>query len=261
MLSETTGDEEEPKASEEGSDPPTAAEGTQTEAPEKDAASKFVAAGEGTVSDGKGSTKKVFFLQKKDGPRPQWLKQVSEGLTSARAAAGTALTGVGAATNDAVTRLVKKSDEKKEAENMEAEDKPTPKQAAPFKAIVDAGRESVEKASSRLSGLVAAIQPPPKENGDAADAKETESPGPPPPGGESSAEAAPGRLAAFRTLLASRKEATPQAVEDELNALKSQVDSLTAVVKSLAERLATVEKANNITPPDDPPATTTEEAS
>jgi len=247
MLSETTSDEtEEPKEEEEeeattqqgeegdssSSPQMKTAEGTQTES--GDAASKFVAAGEGTVSDGKGSTKKVFFLQKKDGKdRPQWLKKMSDGLSSAGAVAGTYAAGAG----DAVSRLVKKADEKKEAEAMEAEDKeaaaakPAPER---LKDIVAAGRASVETASSRLSGFVASMQKP--DDGAAPDKTDD----------ETNHEVS--RLATFRAYLATRKEPS-QALEDEVAALKDKVESLTAVVQSLAARLDVVEKANNITPP------------
>ena len=199
MLSETT---EEPTSEEaapeenpsEPSEPPKSEGGTQTEA--KDAENKFVATGEGVVSDGKGSTKKVFFLQKKEGPRSQWLKKVSEGLTTAGQTAYSS-------TTDAISRLAKKSDEKKEAEEMAAEDKA--KEPPRFKAIVDAGRESVEKASSRFSGFVASAM----QKDEAPDFEEKDS-----------ADDQPSRLASFRTLLASRKD------HDEVAQLKSQIEDL-----------------------------------
>lgn len=118
---------EEPKEAPEA--PPTEA----TEAP----AEEFVAAGEGTMSDGKGSTKKIFFLQKKDG-ESKWLKKMSEGFTS-----------MGAAANEAVARagkMMEKTDEKKETEKMETEDKEKPKTL-------------VESASTRLSDLMASMKP------------------------------------------------------------------------------------------------------
>lgn len=76
-------------------------------------------------------------------------------------------------------------------------------------------------------------------------------------------------------MLASRKEASsPQAMEDEIGALKTQIESLTvsqmaplrltslqAVVKSLAERLAHLEKLNNVAEPDTAAAPAPQESS
>ena len=154
------------------------AEGTQTEttsSPEskekEDKSAKFVSTGEGTVSDGKGSHKKVFFLKNKDGQERLWLKKLNEKLVNAKDAAGAAAKEVGASANDAVARLTKKNEEK-EAEDKEHEDDAAKKER--FKAIVDAGRASVESASSRISGFVASMKHP--EEAPPADGESTETP-------------------------------------------------------------------------------------
>lgn len=134
-------------------------------APVKTPSEEFVSAGEGTVSDGRGGSKKIFFLQQKKEDQPRWLKKMSDGLSSVGAAANETMHSMGAAANDTVSRLVKsteKREEKKEAEKMEAEDKNEEEVVAKkdrVKAIVDAGRHSLDAASTRFSGLMASIKP------------------------------------------------------------------------------------------------------
>lgn len=173
-----------------------AAEEPPAEAPAAEAPTQeFVAAGEGTVSDGKGSTKKIFFLQKKDG-ESKWLKKMSDGLTS-----------MGAAANEAVARagkMMEKSDEKKETEKMETEDKEKPKTL-------------VESASTRLSDLMASIKPKDDPAKDGEDKS---------------------RLSSLRFSLGGAK--TPS-VEDDVAQLKAQVAELQATVATLVEKVKALE--------------------
>mmetsp|Transcript_13788 Transcript_13788/g.18410 ORF Transcript_13788/g.18410 Transcript_13788/m.18410 type:complete len:267 (-) Transcript_13788:251-1051(-) len=217
-------------------------EETSEETGPKDEAAKYEAAGEGVVSH-KGETKKVFFLQQRksaDGG-PQWLKSVTTAagtaMTSATAAAGTAMSAAG----DTMQRFTtKKSDEKKEIENMETEDK-TKKER--LKAFVDASRASVETASTRLSGLMASMKSPESTTGESKedstenDSTKDKSTEPPPTS----------RLTALRSAMATLgqwKERT-----DEVAELKKQISNLNLLVASLSDRIVTLEKHNNIEPP------------
>mmetsp|Transcript_7042 Transcript_7042/g.18419 ORF Transcript_7042/g.18419 Transcript_7042/m.18419 type:complete len:229 (+) Transcript_7042:44-730(+) len=224
MLSETMPEKEEPPAAE-STDGEAPAVGGAPEPPSKE----FVAAGEGTVSDGKGGSKKIFFLQQKKGERPGWLKTMSEGISSVGAAANTTMHSVGSAATDTVSRLVKPSSEKVEAEKMESEDK-TPEaedKVDRVKQIVDAGRTSLDAASTRITGLMASMKPAPK---DAA----AEAPAP-------AAEAAPSRLAALRVAMAHMAGKDDKA--DDVTDLKAQVAELKETVAALVDKVAKLEAA------------------
>jgi len=233
MLSEATpergamAEEEGTQPSEES--PETAAEGEggagggTPEPPSEE----FVSAGEGTMSDGKGGSKKIFFLQQKK-EQPRWLKTMSEGISS-----------VGAAANDTVSRLVKggEKSEEKEVEKMEGEDKPEESESEPakdrVKAIVDAGRHSLDAASTRLSGLMASMKPAAKDE-DAGD----EAPAPAP--SASSDASMTSRLAALRIAmshLAGKEDAKP----DQVAQLKAEIAELKETVATLVEKVAKLE--------------------
>mmetsp|Transcript_4942 Transcript_4942/g.15655 ORF Transcript_4942/g.15655 Transcript_4942/m.15655 type:complete len:265 (-) Transcript_4942:152-946(-) len=191
----------------------------------------------GTASDGKGSVKKVFFLQKKEGDAAQPAAAANLWKKVSAQAAAAAAAAVEAGAKFRAPAEKKAADEASSSDAEPAEGDDTAKTGSVTK-LLASGRASLtasaELASTRITGLMASYNTK-KESDDGAAVADDAAPA---EAGASAAVGAPSRLDKLRSAM--HELGAPK--DDKVASLEKQVNDLRAIVEQLAAKVEALEQ-------------------